>query len=340
MHSIDLNKYSYRTDLILDEMNNVNDKVNHSNYDGIKVDSLKIDNSNKGKFNKNSGDYVTITFKDVTDKDNFKKVEEVLITELKKILDNYKISGKKILVVGLGNSKSTPDALGPKVIDSILVTNHLFEIGEVEDGYERVCSFKPQVTGSTGIETSDMIKNLVTTINADILIVIDALASSSIERVNKTIQISTGGISPGSGVGNDRKEISPKTINIPVIAIGVPTIVDAVTIVGDTLKYMLKKISYKIDNIDNVKLKLVTDSNQDYSNHKTNLSKELKEKILGMVGTLNEEDLKLLIYEVLSPIGYNLMVTPKEIDFVIEKLSLLIANGINKSIHKRFNPTN
>lgn len=340
MHTIDLSKYNYRTDLVLDEISEDYEGIEHFGFDEVSVDRLEITAKNKANFNKNTGKYITITFKDITDKDNFKKVEDVLIKELKNLFSNYSITNKKILVVGLGNSNSTPDALGPKTIDNTLVTNHLFEIGEVESGYERVCCFKPQVTANTGMETKTIIESLVKSLNIDMLIVIDALASSSINRVNKTIQISTAGISPGSGVGNNRKEISTKTLNIPVIAIGVPTIVDAATIVFDTFGYILKKISYKIDNINNLKLKLVSDNSQDYSNHKTNLSNDLKEKILGMVGTLNEDELKSLIYEVLSPIDYNLMVTPKEIDFIIEKLSLLIGNGLNKSIHKILNPTN
>lgn len=340
MHTIDLSKYNYRTDLVLDEISEDYEDIEHFDFDEVSVDRLEITAKNKANFNKNTGKYITITFKDITDKDNFKKVEDVLIKELKNLFSNYSITNKKILVVGLGNSNSTPDALGPKTIDNTLVTNHLFEIGEVESGYERVCCFKPQVTANTGMETKTIIESLVKSLNIDMLIVIDALASSSINRVNKTIQISTAGISPGSGVGNNRKEISTKTLNIPVIAIGVPTIVDAATIVFDTFGYILKKISYKIDNINNLKLKLVSDNSQDYSNHKTNLSNDLKEKILGMVGTLNEAELKSLIYEVLSPIDYNLMVTPKEIDFIIEKLSLLIGNGLNKSIHKILNPTN
>ena len=129
-------------------------------------------------------------------------------------------------------------------------------------------------------------------------------------------------------------------MGIPVIAIGVPTIVDAATIVSDTFQYMLKQFSYKIDNMNNPVLKLVDQKNQDYSAHPITLTKETKKEILGILGNLSEEEFHRLIYEVLSPIQSNLMVTPKEVDFVIEKLGLLIGNGINKSLHKHFNPTN
>ena len=262
----------------------------------------------------------------------------MFVRELKEILGD--IHDKKILVIGLGNSKSTPDALGPNSIDNVLVTRHLFELGEVEGGYTNVCSFKPSVLGVTGIETGDLILNMVSFLDVDLLIVVDALAAKSIERFNKTIQISDQGISPGSGVGNHRKELSKNTLGIPVIAIGIPTIVEATVIVADTFDYMLKQFSYKIANINNPKMKLISDDKQDYSNQDINLSDSDKERILGLVGTLSKEELNKLFYEVLTPIDIKMMVTPKEIDFIIERLSMLIGNGINKSLHETFNPTN
>ena len=203
MHTIDLEKYGYRTDLIIE-----NEKANISNnyvpYKGIKV--------SKSKYNDNN--YITISFEDVTDKDNYKRVEEVFIKELKEVIGD--ISNKKIMVIGLGNVNSTPDALGPSTIDNVLVTRHLFNIGDVEEGYANVCSFKPSVTGVTGIETGNLVLNLVSFLKVDLVIVIDALAARSISRVNKTIQITDSGISPGSGVGNYREEISYKKLGIPV----------------------------------------------------------------------------------------------------------------------------
>ena len=266
---------------------------------------------------------------------------ECFFFEEKKLLEELKIAeNSSCLIIGLGNDKSTPDSLGPKVIDNILVTNHLFKLGEVEKGYRKTASFKPNVTGSTGLETKDIIISLINTSKPDFLIVIDALASSSIERVNKTIQLSSAGINPGSGVGNNREELSYETLNIPVIAIGIPTVVDATTIVNDTFNYMYKQLSYKIDNINNKKMKLVPTSYQNYKEHQNTLSKEDKKNLLGYIGTLDKEEFKKLIYEVLIPINSNLMVTPKEIDFVIDKLSLLLSQGINKSLHKNYNPTN
>ena len=343
MHTIDLKNKGYRTDLVIDEITREKDTKLSSKIlektKNVTVEEVIIDE--KTNYNKKKGIYETISFTDITDKNNFKEVEEIAVKTLKNMLNKLNISSNaKILVVGLGNASSTPDALGPKTLDHVLVTRHLFLLGEVEEGYRNVASFKPSVTGITGIETKDLIEGIKEKIKPDILIVIDALASSSIERLNKTIQITSAGISPGSGVGNNRLEISQDTLHIPVIAIGVPTVVDGATIVENTLQLLLKKISYGIANKENEKLKLVPITNQNYLNHTKELSKEQKEDLLGMVGLLDEQELKSLILEVLLPVNYNMMVTPKEIDYLIEKLSLLLGNMINKSLHEHFNPTN
>lgn len=343
MHTIDLKNKGYRTDLVIDEITREKDTKLSSKIlektKNVTVEEVIIDE--KTNCNKKKGIYETISFTDITDKNNFKEVEELAIKTLKNMLNKLNISSNaKILVVGLGNASSTPDALGPKTLDHVLVTRHLFLLGDVEEGYRSVASFKPSVTGVTGIETKDLIEGIKEKIKPDILIVIDALASSSIERLNKTIQITSAGISPGSGVGNNRLEISQDTLHIPVIAIGVPTVVDGATIVENTLQLLLKKISYGLENKENEKLKLVPITNQNYLNHTKELSKEQKEDLLGMVGLLDEQELKSLILEVLLPVNYNMMVTPKEIDYLIEKLSLLLGNMINKSLHEHFNPTN
>ena len=254
------------------------------------------------------------------------------------VLKDYNIKKDDlVLIIGLGNSLSTPDSLGPKTLENVLVTSYLYNLGEVDSSYQNTAIFKPEVTGTTGIETSTIIKTLIEKTNTKLVIFIDALAASSLDHLNKVIQITNTGISPGSGVGNNREELTRTTLNIPVIAIGVPTIVEASTIVKDTLVNLKKHISYQIENKDNIKTKITT--YQDYSNQENILTKEVEKDILGEIGLLEPFDLKQLIDEVLIPIKYNLMVTPKEIDFQIEKLSLLIANSLNKSLHDNFNTT-
>lgn len=325
-------KENLRTDLV-DELIT---ETKHDKYDDISVTTIDVDEERSQIINKKIGRYVTIEFEDVTDYDSKEKVKEVFANELIKIMNKLNLSKEaSCLIVGLGNEKSTPDALGPLSLKQVIVTNHLFELGENSKGFRRTYALSPGVTGETGIETSDLIKTLITFVKPDFLIVIDALASTSIERVNKTIQISNAGINPGSGVGNKRKEISKETVGVPVIAVGVPTVVDAVSIVSDTINYMYKNIAYTKDNLNNPASRLKT--MVDYSKYNVTENNEDKEKLFGLVGTLSEEETKRLIFEVLTPIGYNLMVTPKEEDFVIEKLSDVIAGGINRSLHESVN---
>lgn len=340
-HQINLNKYDIHTDIVVETYDKSisNEGIFHKEYkiENILVEETKITKEGEKHCQKKEGLYRTITFEDITDKDNFKKVENAFIKIFKEFLEIKQIKETdKCLVIGLGNEKSTPDALGPLTIDKVLVTKHLFNLGEVEEGYRNVAVFKPSVTGLTGIETKELITGVVDVCKPDFIIVIDALASSSISRLNKTIQISDSGIMPGSGIGNHRKEISEKVLNLPVITIGIPTVVESSTIVFDTFRYMLQKISYNIKNKDNNKLKFVPEQNRNFLGNNKELTNKEKKELLGIIGVLNNNDLKQFINEVLTPINYNLMVTVKEIDYLVEKLSLLISNTINKSLHKSY----
>ncbi len=331
-HSIDLSKYQIRTDLAIESIKNIKDISEEIIEDNIKITKVLVDDKISKLINKKKGNYITIEFEDVTDTTNYEKVKKVFIKELKESLSILNIDKKaSCLIIGLGNSKSTPDSLGPLTINNIIVTNHLFELDELSDEYRRVSVLIPGVMGQTGLETSDVISSIVSKFKPDFLIVIDALASQSIERVNKTIQITDTGIHPGSGIGNSRKEISFETLNIPCIAIGIPTVVDAITIVSDTINYMHKHYTYSKLNINNPSHKLMV-TKPNYLKEKIELNKKDKETLLGIVGTLEENEIKQLLFEVLTPIGYNMMVTPKEVDFLIEKLSNLIGNGINETL--------
>lgn len=338
MHRIDLKNYEIRTDLAIEATSNLNNiKKNEKIIDNIKVTNIYLDKKTHKLINKKIGNYTTIEFDDITDYNKKETVKKVFSSELRKLLKKLSIrEDDSCLVIGLGNISSTPDALGPLTIQNILVTNHLFDVANVENGFRRVGAISPGVKGSTGIETSDIIKGIVDKVKPSFVIVIDALASQSIERVNKTIQMTDAGIHPGSGIGNNRKEISKETLDIPVIAIGVPTVVDAVTIVSDTINYMHKHFTYMKNNINKTN-KLIPINKINYLKKQIDVTIEDKKNLLGMIGNLNESEIKQLIYEVLSPIGYNLMVTPKEINFVIDKLSDVIGNGINRALHKNVN---
>ena len=343
MGQIDMSKYQVRTDLVLDELDNLVDdnlKIEKRNIEDIKITDVLVKEEYENKLNKKRGRYITIEFNDVTDYENRKKIIKVFSDELKEILKEININeNDECLVIGLGNEKSTPDALGPKTINDILVTRHLFSIdgNNVEPGFRCVSAFNPSVMGVTGIETSELIKSLIGNINPKFVIVVDALAASSISRVNRTIQMTDSGIHPGSGIGNTRKEISKEVLGIPVIAIGIPTVVDAVTIVSDTINYMIKHFSYMEENINNPSNKLAVKRINYLKKNTKQLNEKEKKKYIGLLGELSDKEIHSLIYEVLSPIDYNLMVTPKEVDFVIEKLSNVLSSGINMALHKKVN---
>lgn len=326
MHSIDLKKYELRTDMVLDDNKELKSNKERKNYvnKGVNV-SLVLDDSYS---------YVTLEFNDITDTDHKDMVSLVFKEELEKYLKMYNCNLKtKYLIVGLGNIKSTPDSLGPLTIEKIITTKHLFDINEVGDNFSCVSAFSPGVTGVSGIETYSYVKGVLSMVKPDILIIVDALSSSSISRVNKSIQISNKGIMPGSGIGNERKELSEKTLGIPVISVGVPTITSASTIVFDTINYMMKNYAYNKENQNKKSYKLITKP-VNYLKSNLSINEDDKKTLLGLVGMLSEDELKELIYEVLTPIGYNLMVAPKEVDFLIDNLSSILSFGINNTIHK------
>lgn len=327
LREIDLKNFKIRTDLITES---VTDLKREEVLKGVFVSKLCLDETRAKEGLKKPGNYTTIEFTDITDIDNFLGLKQVLKSCLKPF-----IKGEKTLLIGLGNQKSTPDILGPKTIDEIVVTSYLENLGPLEEGFSSTAIFKPGVTGETGLETSSVLKSIVTSFKPKQVIVIDALASKSLDRVCKTIQITDTGIEPGSGVGNKRTEISADTLGVPVLAIGIPTVVDAVSVVSDTITYLMKQYSFQKKFLHTKKSRLIPTSKINYLNEEIEIDKEDKEKVLGMLGLLEEEEVKELFYEVLTPIGYNLMVTPKEIDFTVQKLAHLLATALNEILHPK-----
>lgn len=346
-------EFQVRTDLAVEARDMyVNTEKESKEIEGVifkerKVDDIQIayvDINQKGAENigKKQGRYITIYADGVKLQDTKKQelAANVFAKELRQLLEkNHIKSDAEGLIVGLGNWNVTPDALGPMTVEKVLITSHLFklEYETVASGYRPVAAITPGVMGITGIETSDTVLGIVEKAKPDFVIAIDALASRSIERVNETIQLSDSGIHPGSGVGNKRKELSRETLGIPVIAIGVPTVVDAVTITSDTIDFLLKHFGREWEEKDMPGKALVPAglafgskklTEKDLPNEKQ------RETVLGIVGGLTEDEKRKLISEVLTPIGYNLMVTPKEVDGFMLDMAHLLANGINHALHE------
>lgn len=333
-HEIDLSNYEIRTDLAIESAGNQS-KQERFQEDNVTITKMILSEEEAKIIGKKKGTYLTIEFVDITDTQNRKKVETVVVKQLKQLLKEMGMTKESVvLVVGLGNDKSTPDALGPLAIEEVIVTRHLYEIGDVDPHFRNVAAISPGVMGETGIETIAVIKGVIEEVKPNFVIVIDALKSSSISRVNKTIQITDAGIHPGSGVGNKRKEISKETIGVPVIAIGIPTVVDLVTVVSDTVKFMHQHFSYTKSNYKKPSSKFVVSGTVNYLEKEVTTSSEDKVALLGLLGYLTEEELKQLFIEVLTPVGYNLIVTPKEIDFLIKKLSQMLASSLNQVLHQ------
>lgn len=285
-------------------------EVENDGTEQIRITRVRITNEKGEKaLGKPIGTYITLEVPDLRYNDEalYEQTCKFLAKELSSILELRDDS--IILVVGLGNWNVTPDALGPKVVSKIMITRHLHEYvpDQVQKGVRPVCAISPGVLGITGIETGEIIKGIVEKVKPDVIIAIDALASRKMERVNTTIQISNTGISPGSGVGNKRMDISKETLGVHVIAIGVPTVVDAATMASDAIDLVIDELIKQAPK------------GTDFYNMLKNIDKEEKYQ---------------MIKEVLEPYSGNLIVTPKEIDEVIDKVSKVIANGLNISLHQ------
>lgn len=354
----DLSRFSVRTDLAIEardmffEEKEKGEKkaseikgviVKERTEQEIKITEVLITAEGEKNIGKKQGRYITIETLGVREQNQEieQHTEKILAKELNQFLKKIGIPDQSsCLIVGLGNWNVTPDALGPIVCENVIVTRHLFELEPetVDKGYRPVSALAPGVMGITGIETSDIVLGVVKKTNPDFVIVIDALASRSIERVNATIQISDSGIQPGSGVGNKRKELSKKTLGIPVIAIGVPTVVDAVTIASDTIDFLIKHFGRELKEGNRPSRKLApagfTFGERKVLTKEDLPDEEKRKTFLGIVGLLNDEEKRKLIREVLAPLGHNLMVTPKEVDVFIEKMANILANGINAALHE------
>ncbi|MFR3156049.1 MAG: GPR endopeptidase [Christensenellales bacterium] len=314
---------NFKTDMADERVDTYKRVNNLTEIDGVKVESKNdeivttttvdvLNENGATALSKEIGKYITMEIKDIKyleEKDK-NKIINTLSNEIKNLIGEDKT--KSILVVGLGNIYVTPDSLGPKVVQTVDITRHLINFAKdlVEPDTRSVSALSPGVLGTTGIETSEIITSVCNEVKPDIVIAIDSLASSSINRLGTTIQLSNTGITPGAGVRNKREGINQNTLNVPVIAIGVPTVVDMATITSEAIDKMVEVTKQKIENGDN------------------SVNKEQIEKVINI---FNDDNKYNMIANVLDT--DNFIVTPKEIDDVIQIVSDLISGGINMSIN-------
>lgn len=314
--------FNNRTDLTLEAQEMlVKGEPNKKDFDGIttqvrkegklNITKVQITNENgAAKIGKPVGTYVTIEIgnSELKNSEDYVHARSAIASELSSIVKN--IENKTVLIIGLGNWNVTPDALGPKVISKLAITRHILEYfpEEKNRNLNPVCALAPGVLGITGIETAEIIKGVTEHVKPDLIIAIDALASMKTDRVNKTVQICDTGIAPGSGVGNKRKELSVNTLGVPVYAIGVPTVVDAVTMANETIDAIINELK------------------------KMN---ETSENIYSFIKDIDPQDKFELISKVFNPGDDNMIVTPRGIDDAITVMSKLIADSLNVMIHHK-----
>ena len=265
----------------------------HEEYDeekDVRTTVVKIVTENGAKsMGRPQGTYITIEAPELStpDEDYHREISEEISTHLRKLIDLKK--EKSVLVVGLGNAAITADALGPQVVDNLLMTRHIIKEyglrGIKHEKMHRISGIAPGVMAQTGMETAEIVQGIVSETKPDVVVAIDALAARSVRRLSRTIQIPDTGIHPGSGVGNHRNGLTEENLQVKVIGIGVPTVVDAATIVHDSMAHLLD--------------------------------------------TLEETEQKEFLDEMIAPNLYSMFVTPKDVDETIKYLSFTISEGLN-----------
>lgn len=290
----------FRTDMAVERRdlyknaNKLEDEIDgiecdEENQEDIKITRVRITNEKGEKaLQRRIGNYITIDLKKLNNitMEQEQKIIDCFSKELKVIIDKHIKKYDEILIVGLGNEYATPDSLGAKVVQNIEITRHIkiYLPNAIDKNTRSVSAITPGVLGTTGIETVEIVKGIVDNIKPKLVIAIDSLCSKNIDRINKSIQISDTGIVPGGGVGNKQEELSEETLGIPVIGIGIPTVLDAATIVLDTLKACSVNVS--------------------------------EDRIV--------DEMKLN--------NFNFIVTPKEIDSLIDSMTNIVSEGINVSL--------
>ncbi|MCC8049225.1 MAG: GPR endopeptidase [Clostridiales bacterium] len=321
-----LGKFQVRTDLAL-EAREICEETGESRTNanepirGVRVDedvdeereiyttTVTIETENAAKtMGKPVGTYITLEAPNLStpDEDYHREISEELAKHLSHLIGGGRES---VLVVGLGNREVTPDALGPDVVNNLRITRHMIrEYGRMPDEMEtaaEVSAIVPGVMAQTGMETLEIIRGVVEETKPHLVIAIDALAARSTKRLNRTIQVTDTGINPGSGVGNHRDAINEETLGVPVIAVGVPTVVDAATIVNDTMEELIAEMDRS----------------------------EYFQMLGGTLGTLDYAEKHEMIHELISPSLNTMFVTPKDIDETVKCLSYTISEAINIALH-------
>ena len=314
-------KYSIRTDLALEEKERfesdnveVQGVVLEEEFDEereIRISRVRIETEKGAKvMGKPVGTYLTVEAPNlgVPDEGYHREISEELSGYIKELIEKLGLLDKEdlsVLIVGLGNRQVTPDALGPYVVENLCVTRHIVkEYGKYAMGMEHanlVSAIIPGVMGQTGMETVEIVKGVVEETSPDLVIAIDALAARNSRRLNRTVQIADTGIHPGSGVGNHRNGLTKESLGVPVIGIGVPTVVDAATIVNDTMENLINALE----------------------------TSEMLKGVGDVLRTYSAAEKYELVKELISPHLNGMFMTPKDVDEMVKQISYTISEALN-----------
>lgn len=295
---------SFRSDLadeLIEKIKKEEYQIENRKYKDINISKVSILKDNN-ELNKKIGSYVSISFSNLEDQNSRDDIKKTLVDVLSVMIQKIELKDEdKILVVGLGNEDFSADALGPMAAKEVIVTSHLFMIDgfDIKEGTKQVSLITPGVMGQTGLETADIVKSVCEFYNPKLVVFIDALATRSINRINKVIQITDTGIAPGSGIGNNRKSLDKEYLGCECICIGVATVVGISSIVNDTIS-LIEKIYGELPKV--------------YS-------------------PLKEENRYHIISTLLEENDLEMIVTPKQIDEDIKNIAYIIGNSINESLH-------
>lgn len=306
-----MSNFRFRSDLALDfkELEDADGKLHFktSQRRQVRIETLVLE---KERFGKKPGTYTSLAFEGLALETLREDLAEVLAEELETMIDALAIRNlNRILVCGLGNPDLSCDAIGPLLADELLVSAHIPEEDRQQERMRAVALLIPRVRAQTGMETIELLLGTIERFQPDLVIAVDALASRSLGRVGHVIQLTDAGMQPGSGVGNHTRELTRSSLGVPLICIGIPTVVDVSTVAYDVLEMVENHFAKHLED----------EWNETLSAH-----------LLGEFGRLEEADGRQLLREILTPAGMNMIVMDKSIDLEVKELASIVSRALNQ----------
>ena len=326
-----MRNFIYRSDLAVDLREEEDFTADH-HYEKQILDQIIVErmtlHSDDERYAKKKGKYVSLSFEEIYLEEIREQLIKVLNQEIVSMLAYLNLSKpQKVLVCGLGNQQLACDSLGPLLQDELLVSAHLKDHA-LAPNMPKVALLIPRVKAQTGIETFEIIAGTIDKFKPDVVFAIDALATKNLSKVNHVIQLSSAGIQPGSGVGNHTKSLSTEALGVPLISLGVPTVVDCASITYDVLRLLEDYFASQIQR-PYEKLKVAKRT----IDH-LRLERTQREMLLGEIGKLTDDEKRYLLEEVLRPTSLNMIVMDKNTDIEIKELAKVIAHALNDTFLK------